>query len=57
MTLRELLDHYARPEPAPMLTDEEFIALAMSAAAARHARRAQRLRNEATNEHEQEYME
>ena len=38
-----------------MLTDEEFIA--MSAAAARFARRAQRLRNEANTEHEQEYME
>lgn len=58
MTLRELLDHYsARPEPAPMLTDDEFIALAMSAAAARHARRMQRLRNEATTDTDTEYME
>lgn len=58
MTLRELIDLYsARHEPAPMLTDEDFIALAMSAAAARHARRIQRLRNEAATDTEQEYME
>ena len=58
MTLRELIDHYsARPEPASMLTDEDYIALMLSAAAARHARRIQRLRNEATTDTDTEYME
>lgn len=56
MTLRELLDHYARPEPAPMLLDDDYLTTMLAACAAKHQRRAQRLRNEA-NDTEPEYME
>lgn len=56
MTLRELLDHYARPEPAPMLLDDDYPTTMLAACAAKHQRKTQRLRNEAA-EPEPEYME